>query len=480
MKNNLKEVVRQLLIKLILPFRKKKEEWLGNFRFSITFRISLHYLKLLLVNGFVFMGVFSLLYYGAEWRSSVKKSQVIIENYKNLQMKGSQTESINPYYIQGISLKVVDKKTGQEIYNDIIIDISKDEKLFNRIYYENGQKKLHPIIIYYEEKEFAINLRQYKVSFQYDLSDSSDKLLWLISMMTILYMILVYFIIRQGKKSDQILLRPIYEMSATANHLTVNNLHSQRLNIEGTKNELKDLANVINSMLDRIEISYESQKQFVSDASHELRTPIAVIQGYANLLNRWGTKDEEVLLESIDAINNEAKSMQDLVEKLLFLSRHDKKTLKLDKAKFNMCAVVEDMIKETRLVTSNRTIESPVLEDVVVYGDKQSLKQAIRVFIDNAIKYTKDGDTITITCENDNGDCIITVKDTGIGMTRKDVDNIFERFYRSDQVRSEKIYGHGLGLSIAKLIILGHTGKIKVRSQFTKGTSFIITFPKRF
>jgi signal transduction histidine kinase len=132
------------------------------------------------------------------------------------------------------------------------------------------------------------------------------------------------------------------------------------------------------------------------------------------------------------------------------------------------------------LVTANRVIESPVLQDVIVYGDKQALKQAIRVFIDNAVKYTKDGDTITINCENDSGDCVITVHDSGIGMTRKDVDNIFERFYRSDQVRNEKIYGHGLGLSIAKLIILGHTGKIKVRSQLTKGTSFFITLPKRF
>jgi two-component system, OmpR family, sensor histidine kinase ArlS len=269
-------------------------------------------------------------------------------------------------------------------------------------------------------------------------------------------------------------------MSAAANRLTVNNLHSQRLNVEGTKNELKDLAGVINHMLDRIEISYESQKQFVSDASHELRTPIAVIQGYANLLNRWGTKDEEVLQESVEAINNEAKSMQDLVEKLLFLSRHDKKTLKLEKAKFNMCLIVEEMVKETKLVIGDRNIESPILQNVFVYGDKQALKQAIRVFIDNAVKYTKSGDTISIKCENIDGDCVITVQDTGIGMTKKDVDNIFERFYRADQVRNEKIYGHGLGLSIAKLIILGHTGKIKVRSQLTKGTSFIITLPKRF
>ena len=476
----MKEKFRQILIRIILPIRKRREEWMGNFRFSIAFRISLHYLKLLLINGIVFMAVFSLLYYGAEWRSSEKKAQAIIERIQNPQIKELTTEMINPYYIQGISLKIVNNRTKEEIYRDTLFDVSGERKILKRIYYKRGHNKLHPVIILYEEKQLSINKTKFDVYFQYDLSDSFDKLQWLLSTMTLLYMILIYFIIRQGKKSDQKLLQPIYEMSATTNHLTANDLQSKRLNVEGTKNELKDLANVINCMLDRIEISYESQKQFVSDASHELRTPIAVIQGYANLLNRWGKKDEDVLLESIEAISNEAKSMQDLVEKLLFLSRHDKKTLKLEKLKFNMCTVVEDMVKETHLITTNRVIESPVLEDVVVYGDKQTLKQAIRVFIDNAVKYSEDGDTITITCENDHGDCVITVKDTGMGMTRKDVDNIFERFYRSDQVRGEKIYGHGLGLSIAKLIILGHTGKIKVRSQLTKGTSFIITLPKRF
>jgi signal transduction histidine kinase len=290
---------------------------------------------------------------------------------------------------------------------------------------------------------------------------------------------MVALIIRKGKRSDIKLLEPIRVMSATANRLTVNNLHSERLNVEGTKNELKDLASVINAMLNRIETSYESQKQFVSDASHELRTPIAVIQGYINMLNRWGSSNEEVLQESIEAIQNEARSMQDLVEKLLFLSRHDKKTLKLTKKRFNMRPLVEDMVKETKLVAGNRIINHPVMEDVIVYGDKQSLKQAIRIFIDNAVKYTKDGDEITIQCQKINEDCVITVSDTGIGMTRKDIDHIFNRFYRSDHVRNQNISGHGLGLSLAKLIILAHTGKIKVRSQFKKGSSFIITIPKR-
>lgn len=453
---------------------------MGKFRFSMAFRISLHYLKLLLINGFAFMVVFSLLYYGTEVRDRNKKAQAIIEQIQNTQDNIIGKDLVNPYFIDGISFRIVDKVSKQVVYCDILSDISKNKQVIQNFYYKKGTDIFHPVIITRNVKEFSINGRKYQASFQYDFSCVYDKFKWLLGTMIILYLMLVYIIIKQGKKSDQKLLEPIYEMSAAANHLTVNNLHSQRLNVEGTKNELKDLANVINKMLDRIELSYESQKQFVSDASHELRTPIAVIQGYANLLNRWGTKEEEVLLESIDAISNEAKSMQDLVEKLLFLSRHDKKTLKLDKVKFNMCPVVEEMVKETRLVTTNRIIESPVLEDVIVYGDKQALKQAIRIFIDNAVKYTKDGDTITITCKNDNHDCVITVQDTGIGMTRKDVDNVFERFYRSDQVRNEKIYGHGLGLSIAKLIILGHTGKIKVRSQLTKGTSFIITLPRRF
>ncbi len=295
----------------------------------------------------------------------------------------------------------------------------------------------------------------------------------------ILYIIIVAMIIRKGRKNDDDFIEPIQIMSATANRLTAHNLHSERLNIEGTKNELKDLANVINQMLDRIETSYESQKQFVSDASHELRTPIAVIQGYSNLLDRWGSSNEEVLQESIEAIQNESRTMQDLVEKLLFLSRHDKKTLKLKKRRFNMRPMVEDMVKETKLLAFNRIIKAPELEDVHIYGDEQALKQAIRIFIDNAVKYSKDGDEITILCNNKEGDCVITVRDTGIGMTRKDIEHIFDRFYRSDEVRSQNISGHGLGLSLAKLIVLAHVGKIKVRSQFKKGTSFIITIPKK-
>ena len=143
-----------------------------------------------------------------------------------------------------------------------------------------------------------------------------------------------------------------------------------------------------------------------------------------------------------------------------------------------MGEVVEDMVKETRMVTKNREIKARLIQNVSVYGDDQLLKQAIRVLIDNAINYSDEGDTISIGCENKNGNCVLTVEDTGRGMKKEDVDHMFERFYRSDDIRG-KIDGHGLGLSIARLIILAHAGTIKVRTQYTVGTSFTITIPRQ-
>lgn len=467
------EAIRRILVKIILPIKKKREEVLSNFRLSILFRITIGYLKLLIIHGIFLMAGIFVIYMYAEKENYEKMADDIVVFLKEEDINQFK----NPYYKQGLSMKIIESESGYEIYNDMAYRPASDKAFFHGIHFD--AKSDINILVINENREFYVSDTIYKVTFQYDLTGSYRSFISMLWKLIILYIALVILIIRKGRKNDEKLLEPIRIMSATANRLTVHNLHSERLNVEGTQNELKDLANVINDMLDRIETSYDSQKQFVSDASHELRTPIAVIQGYANMLARWGSTNKEVLDESIEAIQNEARAMQDLVEKLLFLSRHDKKTLKLIKKRFNIRPMVEDMVKETRLVAPNRKIESPILEDVIVYGDKQALKQAIRIFIDNAVKYSKDGDEITILCENKNGDCVITVKDTGIGMTRNDVEHIFDRFYRSEYVRSQNISGHGLGLSLAKLIILAHTGKIKVRTQFTKGTSFIITLPDR-
>lgn len=437
----------------------------------MAFRISVAYCRLMLTYGILFLLGFCIIFLFSMKENYDRMADDII--YRVSSEAGQPCE--NPYYRQGLSVRIIQPDTKEVIYDDI-----KTEKEWDfRYEFSMDTGRLKDIILIKYKKDFTADGIKYQADFKYDMTESYFNLLSVAWKVMLLYLALVFVVIRKGKRKDVKLFEPVRIMSATANRLTVNNLHSERLNVEGTKNELKDLASVINAMLDRIETSYESQKQFISDASHELRTPIAVIQGYINMLNRWGSTNEEVLQESIEAIQNEARSMQDLVEKLLFLSRHDKKTLKLTKRRFNMKPLVEDMVKETKLVAGSRIIENPILEDVIVYGDKQALKQAIRIFIDNAVKYTKEGDTITILCQKVNDECVITVSDTGIGMTKKDIDNIFNRFYRSDHVRNQNISGHGLGLSLAKLIILAHTGKIKVRSQFKKGSSFIITLPKR-
>ena len=278
---------------------------------------------------------------------------------------------INPYFMQGVSMKIAHKDTGKEVYNDIAYLPTSDKAFFHGIHFDRKSDK--HILVVNEEREFSVGDVLYNSTFQYDLTGSYRSFLSMLWKLIILYGIVVVMIFRKGRKSNEEIFEPISIMSATANRLTIQDLQSARLNVSGTQNELKDLANVINEMLDRIEISYESQKQFVSDASHELRTPIAVIQGYANMLDRWGSTNEEVLAESIEAIQNESRAMQDLVEKLLFLSRHDKKTLKLKKVRFNMRPIVEDMVKETKLISDNRIINSPILEDVVVYGRKSAM-----------------------------------------------------------------------------------------------------------
>ena len=283
-----------------------------------------------------------------------------------------------------------------------------------------------------------------------------------------------YFVVRAHILNAEFI-RPIENISETARHLNAMNM-SERIDVEGTHFELRELALVINEMLDRIETAYDGQKQFVSDASHELRTPIAVIQGYANMLERWGKDDAEVRDEAIAAINKEAANMKELVEKLLFLARHDKQTLKMKSEEVDLRALCEDAVRETRLIDSTHDIVMGDMQDVNVLGDSASLKQALRIFIDNAIKYTPAGGKVTVSCICVGTSAQLSVADTGRGIPAQDLKRIFDRFYRVDDSRGA-VPGHGLGLSIARIIATGHGGRITVRSREGVGSVFTMELP---
>ena len=284
------------------------------------------------------------------------------------------------------------------------------------------------------------------------------------------------YFVAHNHRLDKRVLAPIREMTEQAEALSAANL-SDRLNVAGTKNELRDLAVVINRMLDRIELSYNSQKQFVSDASHELRTPIAVIQGYADMLRRWGKDDKEVLDESVSAISSEAASMKELVDNLLFLARHDKKSLMMEMVETDVAELTREVARETAMVQPKDVIEVHADAPVRITCDRSLIKQALRILTDNAVKYPPEGGTVTLSAEATPAGCALSVRDTGSGIAPKDLPKIFERFYRSDAARKQVNGGHGLGLSIARIIVVAHRGTIQVRSKPGEGSVFRILLP---
>ena len=450
------------------------KEGAKNLKLSLSLRVSLNYVRFFLINGIVFFFILGFLYLRVDMNRSmeiVEQMVVLLEMDENKFVEfvvKEQPEDLAVYWKDGEETTVL-YQSGDEDWQQYFY-------LFGVFYY--GKQDGEPKLLIKDKQELFRNGREYEVYFYYDASEGFLKSSYFLKSASVIYCVLMFFIIWESRKDNKRIFRPISNLTEMARNLTVTNLHSERLPVRGTEKELRELTQVFNEMLDRLERSYESQKQFVSNASHELRTPIAVIQGYSRMLARWGSSDPDILNEAVEAIGDESKAMQELVEKLLFLSRHDRKTLKVQKEWFSMGEVVEDMVKETRMVTSNREIKARLIQNVSVYGDDQLLKQAIRVLIDNAIKYSDDGDTITIGCENRNGNCVLTVEDTGRGMRKEDVDHMFERFYRSDDIRG-KIEGHGLVLSIARLIILAHAGTIKIRTQYTAGTSFTITLPRQ-
>ncbi|QOX65884.1 sensor histidine kinase [Anoxybacterium hadale] len=272
-------------------------------------------------------------------------------------------------------------------------------------------------------------------------------------------------------------MKRLRELAGTISNIDATKL-DKRLSVDGTQNELKDLANAINSMLNRIDEAYRSQVRFVSDASHELRTPISVIQGYANLLDRWGKNDQATLQEAIDAIKSEAESMKDLIEQLLFLARGDNETLHLDLEVFNCSEMIEEIFKETQLIDTLHTFRMKNDTLAFVNADRQLLKQAMRILIENSIKYTPANGEIVVSIADDLDLIRISVQDNGIGIDPENLPYIFDRFYRSDESRARKTGGSGLGLAIMKWIIDRHGGTIEVISRKDIGTRTTILLPK--
>lgn len=337
--------------------------------------------------------------------------------------------------------------------------------------------------------------KKYNV-FEYPMGNYLTIFIKLFLAISVIELLFLLSSIGNGAKAIRAALRPIWELTQTAKSLntsqpvkpneqirdltgTIDTINAtdlgRRISISSAQNELKDLAGAINAMLDRINESYRSQIRFVSDASHELRTPIAVIQGYANLLDRWGKYDENALQESIQAIKSEADGMKDLVEQLLFLARGDNDSMRISMEEIDLSSLISEIVRETTMIDKNHTITSNIVSGIKVIGDAQLFKQAIRIFLDNSMKYTPIGESIEVSAVLQGEFAKIIIQDNGIGIPAEDLPYVFDRFYRSDDSRTRKTGGTGLGLSIAKWIIDKHNAHTQILSRKDLGTKITIT-----
>ena len=246
------------------------------------------------------------------------------------------------------------------------------------------------------------------------------------------------------------------------------------------KNEFAGVIVVLQDITEQKKLD-DMRKEFVANVSHELRTPLTTIKSYTETLIDGAIDERDIALDFLDIINSEADRMAFLVRDLLQLSRLDNNQYTLNLSRFNLNDLINENIRQNKIHAENKHQSlnyTPFYEDVSVTADRDRVTQVVNNLLSNAIKYSPEQAKIDISVSEDSRFYKITVKDTGMGISKEDLPRIFERFYRVDKARSRAMGGTGLGLAIAKNIMESHGGTITAESEYGKGTAMTIWLPK--
>ena len=269
-------------------------------------------------------------------------------------------------------------------------------------------------------------------------------------------------------------LRTVSEISRTADQIAETQDFAQRLSYRGPRDEVGELASTFNRMIARIDRTFEAQRQFVANSSHELGTPLTVIRGNVDLLKR--DLAEEDRRECLAAIESASTRMDRIIGDLLTLATLDDNQGAPAEA-VDLRSLIRDVYNETRICTTQHALEIGRLDALHVLGHRERLRELLVNLVENAVKYTPDGGRITLTAQRDHDWAYLSVSDTGVGIAREHLERIFDRFYRVDKARSRSKGGTGLGLSIVKAIALAHGGSVQVRSEVGRGSIFSVLLP---
>ncbi len=271
----------------------------------------------------------------------------------------------------------------------------------------------------------------------------------------------------------------IYKITKTLTYLSSRmkmisekNLDERILDIQRT-DEIGELSNTFNDLLDRLHEAFKREQQFIADVAHELKTPLATLRSTLEVAlqqERNNGEYQKVLREGLEETNKLSSTLKNVLDLAWSETPIEQKNAKL----FSLTELMEELFDTAQkmAVRKKLSITGSFDEKVMTFGFKDKLGRALLNIIDNAIKYTSSQGKIEMSLKKENSQAVVTIRDTGIGISQHDVSHIFDRFYRG--AKSERVFGSGLGLAIAKAIVISHHGKINVRSKTGQGSAFTI------
>ena len=271
---------------------------------------------------------------------------------------------------------------------------------------------------------------------------------------------------------------PINNLAAAMREIGSEGLN-RRIRLPRRKDEIGELTAAFNDLLARLEEAFARERRFISDASHELKTPLTSINANAQMLRRWGDRDEKIRTESLDTIIGESASLAEMVNGMLVLAKADSGD-GVPKEPLSVTALAREAVASTSARASEKglslNLEAPA-ESPIVEGDPALLRQMITNLIDNAIKFTESGG-VTVRVTSSNEEACIEVQDTGPGIDSAELAHVFDRFYRTDKSRTRSVAGTGLGLAIVRSIARVHGGSVEAERPSTGGTLFRVRLPR--
>ena len=424
---------------------------------------------LILINFVVFL-LFMKTTVNMEEDMLFQKAGDIVKDYNTIQSFTSMKGELEDYLTEHSYIRIMDQK------NKLIYEVTNDKLLSKKMKGQSTlikQTKTHLISTEHGEEEVLIvrvpfNNGNKTLEIGERLRGLEARKEMLRAILIICTVLAALISLLGGRWLANMIMRPIANMIKTMEEIEKSGVPKTITVQNKTKDELQTLARTFNRMINRLLINMERQKQFVSDASHELKTPLTVIKSYANLLRRHGIENNEMAEEALKAIHSEATRIQKMTETFLELATLEKENV-LEINEVNLVNLCKDILKQLKDVYKREITLHYEGIPIIIRADELKIKQVIIILLDNAIKYSND--RIEVFLKKDQHHAIIDIKDYGIGIPKEEIDNIFERFYRVDKARSRETGGSGLGLHIAKSIIKLHKGDIKIISKEGSGTN---------